>query len=260
MDEIVFSELGSFGADEEKTSSREEDISSDKMEEYEFDSISIPTLSEMDGSEVKTAEKTESEITAMPQFEEMSADVKPVSKAAESRPSSTAGSGTYQGVYGQSSYSQSPQPQEFSSSSRSSFYDEMESSSRLSIAGEKKAKVLAIIVIVLSALDIIMCLFGGFIYIAGAVLRIYLAVKFMKGSDRARWFLGACCVFSAINYIRSILTFSDLTGVFAELGATFIVSIIQFILIMSTLGMGIMSYFFLLDKSVKEYSQRGGWN
>lgn len=257
---------------------------------YDPDDISMPVFSEMDGGfgnapAPAPAQENKTVSLSKPAFEEMSpslpvfeemmpGDPKPVSAPQNmantsnmsdmsntSSFQSTSGSyhsnsGGYQstsGGYQNTSGSYSAPSYTYNSTpSGNSYFDNLDVSSELAEKGRKKAKVLGIIIIVLSVLDI---LGGGVRGIGGSCIRIYGAYQFMKNASSGwRIYLCVVCVISMIFGIVNIAQVdSELLPLAAEYGVTWIVSIVQFIFIMYTVGMGVLSYFFIFDKSIKEY-------
>lgn len=254
--------------------------------EYEFGDITAPMLSEMYGETVpaapeKTAEPTKpaeeekkSVSLAKPMMEDMTpAGGAPSSKPVSSpSPMSNTGNGyqsssvnlqkspdsgyqSTQGVYRNTSGSYSAPSYTYSSPSggqSSSYWDGLSAANELAEKGRKKAKVLGIIIIALSVLDI---LSGGTRGLLGAALRIFGAYQFMKkASSGWRKYLCVVCVVSAIAGIINIIAVdSQLLPLLAAYDLGWIVSIVQFILVIYTIGMGVLSYFFIFDRSIKEY-------
>lgn len=250
-------------------------------EDYDDEEIAAPVLSEMDGSEFASKPKAEPEKpksapalgemygtspspekseapkkSSMQQRMEQPFDMPgaytPVSSSATApKPAQS----TYQSTsqpYSASSYSAQPQ----NKTTMDDFY--AMTGNEDAIKGEKLAKRLSTAVIIASVLYALL----GFslLSLLNAVYDIYFAIRFRNGSDRARFYLGAGCTFSAINAIRMIVAVNKLTALAAQYDVTFIISVTQFILILITAGMGVLAYFFLLNKSVAEYcGKRGNW-
>lgn len=124
--------------------------------------------------------------------------------------------------------------------------------------GAKITKVIATIIIVISVLDIIVGLlsFAARTVIA-AGYRIYFSVKLKNGSHNARYWLGLGCVLSVIFNFISMFQVSGLSDYAVELiGSAWIITVIEAIILVPTVGFGIMAYFLLLDKSVEAYCER----
>lgn len=244
----------------------------DDLDDYEFDPLAAPVLSEMDGSEVMKAEekpepqKPETEAKpamSIPAFEEMggaavTAQAAPKPQQSYSSPSSyqpvssTQKSSAYQPAPSNSGYSQSSAPK----ASMDDFYA-MRGDNELFLRGEKTVKRISIVLIVFSVLNgLTGLLIGAYFSLLLAICDIVFLSMFKKGSERARWYLGVGCAVSAVDAIKTIIGFSSVSSIFVELGITFVYSIVQFIIIIFALVMGVLTYFFLIDKSVGEYCEK----
>ncbi len=143
-------------------------------------------------------------------------------------------------------------------SGSSNYRDMMDRDTPLVQRGAKISKVISTIIIVISVLDIIGGLLSfAFRTVIAAGYRIYFSVKLKNGSHNSRYWLGLGCVLSVIFNIISMFEISGLSGEVAELiGSTWIITVIEAIILVPTVGFGIMAYFLLLDKSVEAFCER----
>lgn len=126
--------------------------------------------------------------------------------------------------------------------------------------GHGKAKVLGIISIVLGALTILGHLevsVTGLLGIVLGVLIIYHALKFMKQSERSRRILGWLYVWDLIDGIRSMIYLSNIALTLTDIDIVDVsayVSAAKFIIILGIIFNGIMTYFFMFNPAVHDYT------
>lgn len=126
--------------------------------------------------------------------------------------------------------------------------------------GHGKAKVLGIISIVLGALTILGHLevsVTGLLGIVLGVLIIYHALKFMKQSERSRRILGWLYVWDLIDGIRSMIYLSNIASTLTDIDIVDVsayVSAAKFIIILGIIFNGIMTYFFMFNPAVHDYT------
>ncbi len=143
-------------------------------------------------------------------------------------------------------------------SGRTDYWDMMDQDLPLVQRGAKIAKIIAVIIIVISVLDIILgLLVGAFRTVVAAGYRIYFSARLKNGSHNSRYWLGLGCVLSVISNVISMFEISGWSDTVAELiGSTWIITVIEAIILVPTVGFGIMAYFLLLDKSVEAFCER----
>lgn len=126
--------------------------------------------------------------------------------------------------------------------------------------GHGKAKVLGIISIVLGALTILGHLEVSVTGLLGIVLGgliIYHALKFMKQSERSRRILGWLYVWDLIDGIRSMIYLSNIASTLTDIDIVDVsayVSAAKFIIILGIIFNGIMTYFFMFNPAVHDYT------
>lgn len=126
--------------------------------------------------------------------------------------------------------------------------------------GHGKAKVLGIISIVLGALTILGHLEVSVVGLLGIVLGgliIYHALKFMKQSERSRRILGWLYVWDLIDGIRSMIYLSNIASTLTDIDIVDVstyVSAAKFIIILGIIFNGIMTYFFMFNSAVHDYT------
>ena len=126
--------------------------------------------------------------------------------------------------------------------------------------GHGKAKVLGIISIVLGALTILGHLEVSVVGLLGIVLGgliIYHALKFMKQSERSRRILGWLYVWDLIDGIRSMIYLSNIASTLTDIDIVDVsayVSAAKFIIILGIIFNGVMTYFFMFNPAVHDYT------
>ena len=126
--------------------------------------------------------------------------------------------------------------------------------------GHGKAKVLGIISIVLGALTILGHLEVSVVGLLGIVLGgliIYHALKFMKQSERSRRILGWLYVWDLIDGIRSMIYLSNIASTLTDIDIVDVsayVSAAKFIIILGIIFNGVMTYFFMFNSAVHDYT------
>lgn len=124
----------------------------------------------------------------------------------------------------------------------------------LAQAGKKKAQVIGAILIVFNALNILLGFSISTLIVSG--LYIGLAVCFMKGSGKVRIYLGVMSVVNAFKSFSSMFLIDSMNGLFAEVGMSFLITIMQLILIISSIVYLVFAYFYIFDKSIAAYADR----
>lgn len=124
----------------------------------------------------------------------------------------------------------------------------------LAQAGKKKAQVIGAILIVFNALNILLGFSISTLIVSG--LYIGLAVCFMKGSGKVRIYLGVMSVVNAFKSFSSMFLIDSMNGLFAEIGMSFMITIMQLILIISSIVYLVFAYFYIFDKSIAAYADR----
>ena len=126
--------------------------------------------------------------------------------------------------------------------------------------GHGKAKVLGIISIVLGAFTILGHLEVSLVGLLGIVLGgliIYHALKFMKQSERSRRILGWLYVWDLIDGIRSMIYLSNIASTLTDFDigdVSAYVSAAKFIIILGIIFNGVMTYFFMFNSAVHDYT------
>lgn len=163
-----------------------------------------------------------------------------------------AGQGTYSSSGSYGGYGSSPAP------NRTSYLDMMDEETALAAKGEKIARVIGNITLVISVLDGLVGLLGFNIrIIMGAIYHIYFCVQFKKGSHNSRYWLGAGCVFTVISSIISVIQVDSMTEYAVELtGSSAIITVAQIIALIPVFLFAVLAYFYLLDKRVAAYCER----
>lgn len=126
--------------------------------------------------------------------------------------------------------------------------------------GHGKAKVLGIISIVLGAFTILGHLEVSLVGLLGIVLGgliIYHALKFMKQSEKSRRTLAWLYVWDLIDCIRSMIYLSNIASTLTDIDIVDVsayVSAAKFIIILGIIFNGIMTYFFMFNSAVHDYT------
>lgn len=125
--------------------------------------------------------------------------------------------------------------------------------------GHGKAKVLGIISIVLGAFTILGHLEVSLVGLLGIVLGgliIYHALKFMKQSDKSRRTLAWLYVWDLIDCIRGIIMLASATQYLDDMGidASSLIGVTRFIYILGIIFNGVMTYFFMFNSAVHDYT------
>lgn len=147
--------------------------------------------------------------------------------------------------------------------SRDDAYNEMyELKEQKRQKGAKKASILAVVVVVIALFDCISSVsnpyadnFDKILASASAVLMMYSAWKFMKGSGKYRTMLGLLSLFDTLHSIsggfmavRAINLLNNLFGAEISTGPYI------FMAFLKVIGYAIMTYFFFLDSDISNYS------
>lgn len=125
--------------------------------------------------------------------------------------------------------------------------------------GHGKAKVLGIISIVLGAFTILGHLEVSLVGLLGIVLGgliIYHALKFMKQSEKSRRTLAWLYVWDLIDCIRGIIMLASATQYLDDMGidASSLIGVTRFIYILGIIFNGVMTYFFMFNSAVHDYT------
>lgn len=124
--------------------------------------------------------------------------------------------------------------------------------------GEKMAKIIAIIVIVISALDAISMLTSGNITgVVGAGVRVWASIAFMRGSHRGRIFLSVVSILTTLIYLFYTFNFNKIFSAFdSSITLTTMVGVFQVIFLLISAGFGVLAYLLLFNKNIKAYCDR----
>ena len=125
--------------------------------------------------------------------------------------------------------------------------------------GHGKAQVLGIISIVLGAFTILGHLEVSLVGLLGIILGgliIYHALKFMKQSDKSRRTLAWLYVWDLIDCIRGIIMLASATQYLDDMGidASSLIGVTRFIYILGIIFNGVMTYFFMFNSAVHDYT------
>ena len=129
--------------------------------------------------------------------------------------------------------------------------------------GAKKAKILGIIVIVLSVLTFISSMSNSradswdkIIAVATVIVTPLCAWKFMKGSNGCRRVLGIISLCDAGKSVLSIVALKGLVSLINKgLGTNLSINpFIIFLIVLEAIGFAAMAYFFLIDKQVSDFT------
>ena len=125
--------------------------------------------------------------------------------------------------------------------------------------GHGKAQVLGIISIVLGAFTILGHLEVSLVGLLGIVLGgliIYHALKFMKQSEKSRRTLAWLYVWDLIDCIRGIIMLASATQYLDDMGidASSLIGVTRFIYILGIIFNGVMTYFFMFNSAVHDYT------
>lgn len=125
--------------------------------------------------------------------------------------------------------------------------------------GHGKAKVLGIISIVLGAFTILGHLEVSLVGLLGIILGgliIYHALKFMKQSEKSRRTLAWLYVWDLIDCIRGIIMLASATQYLDDMGidASSLIGVTRFIYIIGIIFNGVMTYFFMFNSAVHDYT------
>lgn len=229
----------------------------------DFSDMPMPVLSEMDGSapvspadsarmasekKSEAANTSKSEIT----FEEMGGYTPPQpSPAANSRqtPPQTNADNTYRSVY-------SPVSQQNSQSTMDALYSMRNDEIQDINDGEKLARTIGIILIVLAVLGLLSCLTdisSNITQIIRNILQIIIVRGFMQGKNSSRLFLGWLNAIGAVLSVFAIGLMSSVTDIMAEYGMSGITTIMQLVLFINLISSGVMAYFLLINKKIKAF-------
>lgn len=125
--------------------------------------------------------------------------------------------------------------------------------------GHGKAQVLGIISIVLGAFTILGHLEVSLVGLLGIILGgliIYHALKFMKQSEKSRRTLAWLYVWDIIDCIRGIIMLASATQYLDDMGidASSLIGVTRFIYILGIIFNGVMTYFFMFNSAVHDYT------
>lgn len=125
--------------------------------------------------------------------------------------------------------------------------------------GHGKAQVLGIISIVLGAFTILGHLEVSLVGLLGIILGgliIYHALKFMKQSEKSRRTLAWLYVWDLIDCIRGIIMLANATQYLDDMGidASSLIGVTRFIYILGIIFNGVMTYFFMFNSAVHDYT------
>lgn len=125
--------------------------------------------------------------------------------------------------------------------------------------GHGKAQVLGIISIVLGAFTILGHLEVSLVGLLGIVLGgliIYHALKFMKQSEKSRRTLAWLYVWDLIDCIRGIIMLANANQLLDDMGieASSLIGVTRFIYILGIIFNGVMTYFFMFNSAVHDYT------
>lgn len=125
--------------------------------------------------------------------------------------------------------------------------------------GHGKANVLGIISIVLGAFTILGHLEVSLVGLLGIILGgliIYHALKFMKQSEKSRRTLAWLYVWDLIDCIRGIIMLASATQYLDDMGidASSLIGVTRFIYILGIIFNGVMTYFFMFNSAVHDYT------
>lgn len=125
--------------------------------------------------------------------------------------------------------------------------------------GHGKANVLGIISIVLGAFTILGHLEVSLVGLLGIILGgliIYHALKFMKQSEKSRRTLAWLYVWDLIDCIRGIIMLANANQLLDDMGieASSLIGVTRFIYILGILFNGVMTYFFMFNSAVHDYT------
>lgn len=125
--------------------------------------------------------------------------------------------------------------------------------------GHGKAQVLGIISIVLGAFTILGHLEVSLVGLLGIILGgliIYHALKFMKQSEKSRRTLAWLYVWDLIDCIRGIIMLANANQLLDDMGieASSLIGVTRFIYILGIIFNGVMTYFFMFNSAVHDYT------
>lgn len=125
--------------------------------------------------------------------------------------------------------------------------------------GHGKAQVLGIVSIVLGAFTILGHLEVSLVGLLGIILGgliIYHALKFMKQSEKSRRILAWLYVWDLIDCIRGIIMLANANQLLDDMGieASSLIGVTRFIYILGIIFNGVMTYFFMFNSAVHDYT------
>ncbi len=247
-------------------------------DDFDMSDVGMPVLSEMDGSEVAKPEPKPVSEPAAPKAEPVLGDMNaPVSAPKTEAPKAEAPKSSMQarleqpfdmpGAYTPVNQSAATQTQSNSSytyqrQSREDMLDAMYAQKRENYArGQKKAKILGIVIIALAALSPIASLLlstasaSTFLDVALFAIITYYTVNFMKGSGKHRISLGKLAVIDAvyaiINGVQGINVLNDLSDI---LGVSINTAPVVILMLVRTAGFAAMAYFLLMDNDITDFA------
>ena len=131
------------------------------------------------------------------------------------------------------------------------YIEGLEAANELAEEGRKKARILGIVMAVIAAGDLFVI---GIDALETSVLMMYGAYRFMKhASGGCQVYLAIMAVLLVIKGINSIALVDSMTYGYAQRGITWVISVVQFVLIIRTAVLVITAYFLIFDKSVNAY-------
>ena len=176
----------------------------------------------------------------------------PVSGSAASTGTQNNGAASYSSVYNRNDQGSVQRTNDFFAATEQMNAEKYE-------RGHGKAKVLGIISIVLGAFTILGHLEVSLVGLLGIVLGgliIYHALKFMKQSEKSRRTLAWLYVWDLIDCIRGIIMLASATQYLDDMGieASSLIGVTRFIYILGIIFNGIMTYFFMFNSAVHDYT------
>ncbi|MCI7767381.1 MAG: hypothetical protein MSJ26_05280 [Oscillospiraceae bacterium] len=233
----------------------------------DFSDMDIPEISNLDGTDFGSPAKQEDKkpvslekpAEQKPMFEDMGGAAAKTGHFSSSQSNFQERSGTYSAVNNDAAQSSVPSygaAYSQNSSQNNSFGDTYNSfqqeQMQLVALGRKKAKIIGIAAIVLDVIETLFSLSLRNILVT--VLRIVFIIQFMNGSNSSRVYTAFLSVLRVIMTIISIAQVNSLSSEFAEYGLSVVITITQLILFTGIIANGVIIYFTLLDKSVKEFT------
>ena len=219
---------------------------------HEADETALPTVEFLDGG---------TESTAMAELEKMKLSNQPEQFVQPVQPNTV--NNAYNPPSQNNQYQQQPYNYGYTKPKTDLFEtDEYIQEGIMITEGEKITKILAITLMVISAVDLVGMLIGGrFTGIFGAGLRIFASYMFMKGSHKWRIFLGVVTAISTVAYLFVTIFMNGFTKFFMSssdlaLTASTLVGVLQFIFLLISAAFGVMTYMIFCNKKIIAYCDR----